>query len=234
MRRLATGGMMVAAAVLGACGGPPDETRPAMPAAAARSEEAPPVFRVRFETSKGPFVVEARRAWAPLGVDRFYQLARSGFFDNVRFFRAVSGFMVQFGVHGDPKVNKAWDALAIADDTVAQSNRRGMLTFAMGGPNTRTSQMFINLVDNTQLDGQGFAPVGQVVEGMAVIDSLYMGYGDGPPGGFGPDQGMIMQEGNAYLERQFPKLDFIRTARLLIDSAITTAPAASATRDSTR
>lgn len=234
MKRLVFGGAMAVMTAVSACGGTPDaaDKSAAMPGAQIRTERAPAVFRVRFETSKGPFVVEARRALAPLGVDRFYQLTRSGFFDNVRFFRAVPGFMVQFGVHGDPKVNAAWDALAIADDTVAQSNTRGTLTFAMAGPNTRTTQMFINLVDNGSLDSQGFAPIGQVVEGMAVIDSLHMGYGDGPPMGFGPDQGRIMQEGNAYLERDFPKLDFIRTARLVGDSTAITASAA--VRDSGR
>ncbi len=198
----------------------------------AASSEAPGVFRVRFETSKGAFVLEAHRAWAPRGVDRLYQLVQSGFFDNTRFFRAVTGFMVQFGVHGDPAVNAAWENLAIPDDSVAQGNKRGTMSFAMAGPGTRTTQVFINLVDNSSLDAMGFAPVGVVTEGMAVVDSLYAGYGDGPPAGFGPDQMRIMREGNAYLEREFPKLDFIRTARLeeggATTSALPTADSASA------
>ena len=185
--------------------------------------QAPDVFRVKFETSRGSFVLEAHRAWAPRGVDRLYQLVQSGFFDNTRFFRAVSGFMVQFGVHGEPGVNAAWETLAIPDDSVTQSNKRSFMSFAMGGPGTRTTQVFINLVDNTALDGMGFAPIAQVIEGMAVVDSLYSGYGDGAPAGFGPDQMRIMSEGNAYLERDFPKLDFIRTARLLPAIAASTA-----------
>ena len=187
------------------------------------TSQAPNVFRIKFETSRGSFVLEAHRAWSPKGVDRLYQLVQSGFFDNTRFFRAVSGFMVQFGVHGEPGVNAAWETLAIPDDSVTQSNKRSFMSFAMGGPGTRTTQVFINLVDNTALDGMGFAPIAQVIEGMAVVDSLYSGYGDGAPSGFGPDQMRIMSEGNAYLERDFPKLDFIRTARLLPAVAASTA-----------
>jgi peptidyl-prolyl cis-trans isomerase A (cyclophilin A) len=181
---------------------------------------APSVFLTRFETSKGPFVIETRRAWAPRGADRFHQLVRSGFFDNTRFFRVVTSFMVQFGVSGDPEVNAAWEKLTIPDDSVTQSNRRGFVSFAMAGPDTRTTQIFINLIDNTRLDEMGFAPFGQVVEGMAVVDSLFADYGDGPPSGFGPDQTRLMREGNAYLEREFPKLDFVRTARIIGDSAV--------------
>ena len=177
--------------------------------------QSPGVFQARFETSRGPFVVEVHRAWAPRGADRFYQLVKSGFFDNTRFFRVMTSFMAQFGVHGDPAVNAAWEKLAIPDDSVTQSNRRGFVSFAMAGPDSRTTQVFINLVDNTNLDAMGFAPFGQVVEGMAAVDSLFADYGDGPPGGFGPDQARIMSEGNAYLERSFPKLDFVRSARLV-------------------
>ena len=179
------------------------------------SAQAPNVFQVAFETSRGRFVLEAHRDWAPRGVDRLYQLVQASFFDNTRFFRAVSGFMVQFGIHGDPGVNAAWQALNIPDDSVTQSNKRGYMSFAMGGPGSRTTQVFINLVDNVALDGMGFPPVGVVTEGMAVVDSLYTGYGEAPPGGFGPEQELISSQGNAYLERDFPKLDFIRTARLL-------------------
>lgn len=188
---------------------------------------APAVFLTRFETSKGPFVIETHRSWAPRGADRFHQLVRSGFYDNTRFFRVVTSFMVQFGAHGDPEVNAAWESLTIPDDSVTQSNRRGFVSFAMAGPNTRTTQIFINLIDNTQLDGMGFAPFGQVVEGMSVIDSLYADYGDGPPSGFGPDQTRLMREGNSYLEREFPKLDFIRTARIVGDSVVAGDSAAS-------
>lgn len=183
----------------------------------ASSSEAPANFKVRFETSKGPFILEAHRAWSPRGVDRLYQLVQSRFFDNTRFFRALTGFMVQFGIHGEPAVNAAWEKLAIPDDSVAHTNARGTMSFATSGPDTRTTQVFINLVDNSALDAMGFSPVGEVIEGMAVIDSLYAGYGEGAPAGFGPDQMRIMSEGNAYLEREFPKLDFIRTARLVDD-----------------
>lgn len=201
-------------ALLAACGSEPKPPASEVGLPPAASSEAPSTFRVRFETSKGVFVLEAHRSWAPKGVDRLYQLVQSGFFDNTRFFRAVTSFMVQFGVHGDPAVNAAWENLAIPDDSVAQSNTRGRMSFAMAGPGTRTTQVFINLVDNTSLDGMGFAPVGEVIEGMAVVDSLYAEYGDGPPMGFGPDQMRIMREGNEYLEKEFPKLDFIRTARI--------------------
>ncbi len=181
---------------------------------------APNVFRVRFETSKGPFVVEAHRDWAPRGVDRFYHLVQSQYFDNVRFFRVVSSFMAQFGMHGDPKVNSAWEQMPIQDDSVRESNRRGYLTFAMrSDPNTRTNQFFINIVNNRNLDEGGFAPIGRVIDGLAVIDSLYADYGEGAPRGNGPDQTRIRSEGNAYLESDYPKLDFIRAARIVTDSS---------------
>ena len=180
------------------------------------SERAPDTVRVRFETSKGPFVVEAYRAWAPNGVDRFYQLAKTGFFDNERFFRVIGGFMAQFGVNGDPAVNAAWKDRALPDDPVAHSNERGTVTFAAkSSPNSRSTQLFISYRDNSNLDGMGFAPIGRVTEGMAVVDSLYSGYGEGAPDGNGPDQFRAQAEGNAYLERSFPKLDYITKATLL-------------------
>ena len=186
---------------------------PAMPAADRPAPQAPATFQVRFETSRGPFTVEAHRAWAPRGVDRFYQLVQSGYYDNNRFFRVVPGFVVQFGMHGDPAVNAAWDKLPIQDDSVRQSNKRGTLTFATGGPNTRTTQLFINLVDNAQLDGMGFSPFGTVVDGMGVVDSIFSEYGESP------SQDEIASRGNGYLEQDFPKLDFIRTARLVQGAA---------------
>lgn len=176
---------------------------------------APETFRVRFETSRGPFVVEAHRSWSPHGVDRFYQLVSSGFYDGVRFFRVIPGFVAQFGIHGDPAVAAAWENMVIPDDSVVQSNIRGTISFATAGPNTRTTQLFINYRDNVALDRIGFSPIATVIEGMDVVDSLYGGYGDGPPDGRGPDQGRITREGNRYLEREFPKLDFIRTARIV-------------------
>ena len=176
---------------------------------------APDSFKVAVETNKGNFTIVAHRDWAPLGVDRFYHLVQLGYYDDTRFFRVLSGFMAQFGVNGDPKVNAAWDPLELRDDPVKQPTTRGMVTFAMGGPNTRTTQLFINYGDNRNLDAMGFAPIGQVVDGMAVVDSLYAAYGEGAPEGQGPDQTRVMTEGNDYLTKNFPKLDFIRSARIV-------------------
>jgi cyclophilin family peptidyl-prolyl cis-trans isomerase len=176
---------------------------------------APATFRARFETTKGSFVIEVHRNWAPHGADRFYALVKGGYFDGVRFFRVISGFMAQFGIHGDPQISRQWRDRSIPDDPVTQSNTRGTVTFATAGPNTRTTQMFINYADNRALDPQGFAPIGVVIEGMDVVDQLYAGYGDGPPEGSGPDQGRIENEGNAYLAHDFPKLDVITKAQLV-------------------
>ena len=181
---------------------------------AALNAEAPAVYQAKFDTSKGPFVIEVHRDWAPLGADRFYNLVKNGFFDNARFFRVIEGFMVQFGINGDPKIAGVWRDADIKDDPVKQSNERGTITFATAGPNTRTTQVFINFADNAPLDGQGFSPFGKVVSGMEVVDSLYGGYGEGAPNGNGPDQGRIQSQGNAYLEQDFPKLDFIKTATI--------------------
>ncbi len=190
------------------------DSRAALRDPAKAQERAPSAFRVRFDTTKGAFVVEVHRDWAPRGADRFYNLAKVGFFDEVRFFRVIAGFMVQFGIQGEPAVAAVWREAQIQDDPVKQSNRRGMVTFATAGPNTRTTQVFINFKDNAGLDAQGFAPFGQVVEGMSVVDSLYAGYGEGGPGG-GPDQGRLQMEGNAYLKRDFPKLDVVKTAKVI-------------------
>jgi peptidyl-prolyl cis-trans isomerase A (cyclophilin A) len=179
------------------------------------TEQAPERFRVRFETTKGPFVIEVTRAWAPRGADRFYNLVRVGYYDDVSFFRVIENFMVQFGIHGDPAVNAAWRQARIPDDPVTQSNKRGMVTYAMAGPDSRTTQLFINFRDNTGLDGQGFSPFGRVIEGLSVVDSLYSGYGEGAPSGMGPEQGRAQGEGNTYLKARFPKLDFVKTARLV-------------------
>jgi peptidyl-prolyl cis-trans isomerase A (cyclophilin A) len=181
---------------------------------AALTEQAPPVYKAKFDTSKGTFEIQVHRDWAPTGADRFYNLVKNGFFDNTRFFRVVSGFMVQFGLNGDPSVSAQWRQARIRDDQVKQSNTRGMVTFATAGPNTRTTQVFINFGDNNRLDGMGFAPFGQVVSGMNVVDALYSGYGEGAPGGNGPEQGRIQQEGNAYLTKDFAKLDYIKKATI--------------------
>lgn len=179
------------------------------------TEKAPDVFKVRFQTTKGDFVVEARREWSPGGADRFYNLVKIGFYDGVKFFRVIDGFMAQFGIHGSPEVMKAWRDASFADDPVVQSNKRGFISFAMAGKNSRTTQMFINLVDNARLDKMGFAAFAQVVDGMNVVDSLYKGYGEGAPQGRGPDQGRLQMQGNAYLEKSFPELDGVVTAKIV-------------------
>jgi cyclophilin family peptidyl-prolyl cis-trans isomerase len=191
---------------------------PADPMSAApdpSAPSAPSTYRARFETSAGVFVIEVQRDWAPRGADRFYELVKSGYFDGQRFFRVLSGFMAQFGIHGDPKVSAAWRERNIPDDPVRQRNTRGMVSFATAGPNTRTTQVFINYGDNSALDGQGFAPFGRVVKGMTVVDRLYAGYGEGAPRGPGPDQGRVQAEGNAYLASQFPKLDSVTRATIV-------------------
>jgi peptidyl-prolyl cis-trans isomerase A (cyclophilin A) len=180
---------------------------------------APERFRVRFETTEGPFVIEVRREWAPSGADRFYNLVKLGYYDGVTFFRVIDDFMAQFGIHGDPEVSAAWRYAAIPDDPVTQSNKRGMVTFATSGPDTRTTQLFINYKDNSNLDPMGFAPFGRVVEGMDAVDRLYSGYGEGAPRGSGPDQGRAHNEGNEYLRRDFPQLDHIKTARIVEPAA---------------
>jgi peptidyl-prolyl cis-trans isomerase A (cyclophilin A) len=179
---------------------------------AALNEQAPATYKVRFDTSKGSFVVEVHRDWAPHGADRFYNLVKNGFYDNARFFRVISGFMVQFGINGDPQVSAKWRHANIQDDPVRASNHAGYITFATAGPNTRTTQVFINHADNRALDGQGFAPFGQVTSGMSVVKALYSGYGEGAPQGAGPEQGRIQSEGNKYLISAFPKLDYIKKA----------------------
>ena len=181
---------------------------------AALTEQAPATYKVKFDTTKGAFVVQVTRDWAPIGADRFYNLVKNGFYDNVRFFRVISGFMVQFGISGDPSIMAKWREASIKDDPVTQSNKHGYITFATAGPNTRTSQVFINFNDNTQLDQMGFAPFGRVISGMDVVDKLNAEYGEGAPRGRGPDQGRMQQEGNAYLAKDFPRLDYVKKATI--------------------
>jgi peptidyl-prolyl cis-trans isomerase A (cyclophilin A) len=185
-----------------------EKSAPPPPAKTVAATPPPDSFRVTFETSRGPFVVAVQRSWAPKGADRFRELVQAGFFDDDRFFRVVPGFVAQFGINDKAKVNDEWDGKRIVDDSVKQSNRRGTIVFATQGPNTRTHQLFINLADNERLDRMGFAPIGRVVQGMAVVDSLYSGYGDSP------DQQFIQTIGNSYLTRTFPKLDYIKTAKI--------------------
>jgi peptidyl-prolyl cis-trans isomerase A (cyclophilin A) len=181
---------------------------------AALTEQAPAAYKARFDTSKGVFVIDVNREWAPVGADRFYNLVKNGFYDENRFFRVISGFMVQFGINGNPQVSTPWRNAQIKDDPVKQSNKRGFITFATSGPNSRTTQVFINFGDNSRLDGMGFASFGQVSSGMNVVDQLYSDYGEGAPSGRGPNQGRIQGEGNAYLTRDFPNLDFVRKATI--------------------
>ena len=180
----------------------------------ALTEQAPATYKARFDTSKGVFVIDVRREWAPVGADRFYNLVKNGFYDDNRFFRVISGFMVQFGINGNPQVATSWRSAQIKDDPVKQSNKRGFITFATAGPNSRTTQVFINFGDNDRLDGLGFAPFGQVSTGMNVVDQLYGEYGEGAPRGRGPDQGRIQAEGNTYLTKEFPNMDFVRKATI--------------------
>jgi peptidyl-prolyl cis-trans isomerase A (cyclophilin A) len=177
--------------------------------------EPPDTFVVRFETSAGEFAVEVTRSWAPLGAHRFYNLVRNGYYDGVRFFRVIPGFMAQFGVHGVPAIDEAWADRQIPDDPVLVPNRRGMVTYAKAGPDTRTTQLFINYGDNTRLDADGFAPFGRVVSGMDVVDRLYGEYGETSPGGNGPDHACLMTGGNAYLARRFERMDSIVTATVV-------------------
>jgi peptidyl-prolyl cis-trans isomerase A (cyclophilin A) len=182
---------------------------------ASLNEKAPDTYKARFDTSKGVFVVTVHRAWAPLGADRFYNLVKSGFYDECRFFRVIGGFMAQIGMSGDPAVQRAWQTARLQDDPVKESNKRGYVTFAHAGTNSRTTQFFINFGDNgPSLDKQGFPPIGQVTTGMDVVDKLYSGYGDGAPRGQGPSQGTIMSDGNAYLTKDFPKLDYVKKATI--------------------
>jgi cyclophilin family peptidyl-prolyl cis-trans isomerase len=208
---------LMAATILAAAPAPaPKATNQKLLNPAALNAQAPATYKVKFQTSKGDFVVEVTRAWAPHGADRFYNLVKNGFYDNARFFRVIKDFMVQFGINGDPAVNAVWQQARIPDDPVQQSNKRGMVTFATAGPNTRTTQVFINYADrNASLDGQGFAPFGMVVEGMEVVDTLYSGYGEGAPQGMGPEQGRSQSEGNAYLTKSFPSLDYTKKATIM-------------------
>jgi peptidyl-prolyl cis-trans isomerase A (cyclophilin A) len=174
------------------------------------NETAPDKFQVKFDTSKGEFIVEVTRSWSPIGVDHFYNLVKNGYYDNCRFFRVVKDFMVQFGINGNPKLNTIWRSANIKDDPVKQSNTRGYITYAKtGAPNSRSTQLFINFKDNSFLDSQGFSPFGKVTKGMNVVDSIYNGYGEKP------DQGQVQTQGNAYLEKNFPDLDYIKTVTIV-------------------
>jgi len=212
--------IMLTTGILGAQGGTQGTSGPASQRPAPRvsllvpsafKEQAPATFKAKFITTKGDFVVEVTRAWAPLGADRFYNLVKNHYFEGAAFFRVLPGFVAQFGLNAKPEVSRAWASANIKDDPVTQSNLTGYLTFATAGPNTRTTQLFINLADNQNLDRMGFSPFGKVVQGMDVVQQFYSGYGEGAPGGNGPDQGRIRNEGKAYLDKNFPLLDSIKT-----------------------
>jgi peptidyl-prolyl cis-trans isomerase A (cyclophilin A) len=189
----------------------PAELDPALATA-----QAPEVFLAEFTTTQGSFVLETHRAWAPHAADRFFNLVKLGFYDDTRFFRAIPDFMIQFGLSGDPRVAAAWKRAVFEDDPVVQSNLRGFVTFARTGkPNSSATQIFISYGNHARLDATGFAPFASVVRGMEVVDLLYKGYGEGPPDGQGPSQDRIESEGNAYLDRDFPKLDRILRTRIV-------------------
>jgi peptidyl-prolyl cis-trans isomerase A (cyclophilin A) len=217
--RVPLAGALVLIALASGCGGEPpaktaggpDLSNPLL-YPARLDERAPDSFRVRFRTSKGDFVVEVHRAWAPNGADRFYNLVKNGFYDRDRLYRVVKGFMVQFGLNGDPLVNAQWKDKYLVDDPVRQSNKRGRVSFAKGGPNSRTTEVFVNEKDNPSLDQEGFSPFGEVVSGMKVVTSFYDAYGDGPPRGTGPWQAQVQARGNAWLDEHYPKLDSIQKA----------------------
>jgi homoserine O-acetyltransferase len=181
-----------------------------------RGGPAPDSFRVRFETSQGDFIVRVRRHLAPIGVDRFHALVRHGFFDDQRFFRVRAGFIAQFGLHGDPAVIAAWKGRPMPDDPTRLENRRGTLAYAFTTPGTRSTQIYINLADNPRLDAEPFSPFGEIIEGVAVIDRLYAGYDESAGGGMrGGQQGEIERGGNEWLKARFPRLDYIRRARIV-------------------
>jgi len=220
LRTVALTTILVAAVVMG-CGQESDSAGPnntealMNPDSPEMTETAPEQFRVRMETTAGPIVIEVNRAWAPNGADRFYNLVSAGYYDETRFFRVVPNFIVQWGMHGDPAVGQVWQSARIPDDPVVETNAPGTVTFAKtNSPNSRTTQLFINLVDNVNLDNMGSAPFGHVVQGMDVVDKIHTGYGEGQPRGQGPSQARITNEGETYLQ-QFPELTRIIDMQLM-------------------
>jgi peptidyl-prolyl cis-trans isomerase A (cyclophilin A) len=183
--------------------------RAALMKPAALNERSPDVYKVKFDTSAGAFIIEVHAQWAPKGADRFYNLVKNGYYDGCRFFRVIPGFMVQFGINGDPAIQRNWEKATIPDEKVTQSNTRGLVSFAKSSlPNSRTTQVFISFADNSRLNSQGFAPFGKVISGMEVVDKIHSSYRDQP------NQARIQSEGNAYLTKTFPKLDYIKKATI--------------------
>jgi len=209
--------LLLFALLAGCSSGSKEPEKKAQPEAAApkKVEHAPDVFRAKFDTTKGPFVIEVHRAWSPWGADRFYELLQDKFYNGLYFFRVVKGFVVQWGISNNPALTAHWDNMSIPDDPVKQSNARGTVTYATSGPATHTVEVFVNLANNARLDKRGFSPFGKVVEGMNVVDKLYAGYGDGPPQGEGVDQSKAEAQGAEYIESHFPKLDKIVTAEVV-------------------
>lgn len=194
------------AAFMTACGGKKS----------AAMKAGPPQYKVRMQTTKGDVVILVHRDWSPVGADHFYELTNKGFYNGDYFFRAIKNFIVQWGINGDPNTNKTWSEITIKDDPPRVSNKIGTVVFASAGPNSRTTQVFVNLGDNSaSLDPQGFTPFGEVIQGMENVFNLYTGYGDGPPGGTGPSQENVAIDGNPYLEEHFPKLDYIKSAKVI-------------------
>jgi peptidyl-prolyl cis-trans isomerase A (cyclophilin A) len=190
----------------------PAAAKPSLKDPASLKAKAPETFKAKFETTQGDFVVEVTRSWSPLGADRFYNLVKNGFYDGVKVFRVLPGFVVQFGINGDPSINAVWQRASVMDDPVTQSNQRGTVVFATGGPHSRTTQVFVNLADNARLDKSGFSPFGKVDEaGMAVIEKFYSGY----EGAASDEQQSIQSKGNAFLESKYPKLDAVKKATIV-------------------
>ena len=180
--------------------------------------KAPAKFKAKFATTAGDFTIEVTREWSPLGADRFYNMIEVGFFEDVAIFRAIEGFMAQFGIHGDPAISKNWKNAKLQDDPTGKaSNVPGTISFATSGKNSRTTQMFINFGNNARLDGMGFTPFGKVVEGMDNVNKIYKGYGEGAPRGRGPGQGRVQSEGNTYMKKDFPKLTYIKSVTIVKD-----------------
>jgi cyclophilin family peptidyl-prolyl cis-trans isomerase len=210
MRRILV--FAVGLALIG-CSSPDESRKGAAPKTVLKVEVIPDVFQAVFDTSKGKVVIEVHREWAPRGVDHFHSLVKTGFYDGVRFFRVTHSY-VQFGINGDPTTNGLWSTARLPDDKVKQRNVKGTLTFAHLGPNSRTTQLFFNMKDNKDLDKQGFAPIGKVIEGMDVVERLYSSYGEMAPRGQGPDPSKIEVQGNTYLDAKFPRLDYIKKAAI--------------------
>jgi peptidyl-prolyl cis-trans isomerase A (cyclophilin A) len=210
IRSIVTAGAVVALATATAVAGQTDLAKIAkLRNPASLTAKAPDTYTVNLDTSAGQIVILVHRDWAPLAADRFFNLVSNGFYDDVRFFRVVPNFMVQFGMHGNPAVNKAWSSVPMQDEPTKQTNKKGYITFARtGAPNSRGTQVFINYKDNAFLDKQGFAPFGEVTKGLDVAEKINASYGEKP------DQSQITASGNAYLTKEFPKLDYIKTATI--------------------